>query len=35
MLVSNLDQKAVPHDGPRLLPRLIVRILLDDWQQQL
>src|SRR5215208_6898564 len=25
MLAPNLDQKAVPHDGPRLLPRLIVR----------
>src|SRR5919202_4331356 len=25
MLAPNLDQKAVPHDGPRLLPGLIVR----------
>jgi hypothetical protein len=31
MLTPYLDQKAVPHDGPRLLPCLIGYVFVDDW----
>jgi hypothetical protein len=34
LLAPDLDQKAVTHDGPRLLPRLILRALVDDWRRR-